>query len=410
MMDSHRNIALVDKRPFFEKALCHGVKNALITPDIWQTIIADGAKGCVQVADYFGGSHLHTDLDNARKRIVHLVSLHLENVCGDDLTKAAISLRDNTFLSHSRSGNEMLKKLYEMPESGFFGGIKGQELKDFQDERTLKNPLSLSAYRKEFKRRQENASTMSAARWFAQELALPKAELDLAYAESVIRTAILMRQVAAHKFPARQAFAKIIEKLRAESQASGKFELPKNIVADVPAELRTAANRIKRDIEKHDAPLIMDARLSLDAALNALEPSYFLLESGLEEIDQLDGFISKAWQQLTKGKEDPYSRLTLFMCLAARVKPKTSLSEREARALIKEVQAHGFDESAVPTLITESAPFELKQDLLAMWENEFFPEAKKYLQDDSHSGGNDALRFLAENCNITKTPAARTKK
>jgi hypothetical protein len=410
MTDSHRSIALIDKRPFFEKALCHGVKTGLITPDIWQTIITDGAKGSVQVAGYFGGSHLHAELDNARKRVVHLVSLYLENLCGEDLSKAAISLRENTFLSHSRGGNEMLKKLHEMPESGFFGGIKGQELKDFQDERTLKKPLSLSAYRKEFQRRQDNAATMLAARWFAQDFGLPKAELDLVYAESVIRTAILMRHVALHKFPTRQLFAKTIEKLRSEAQAAGKFELAKNSLADVPAEFRVIANRVKRQIEKHDAPLILEAALTLDAALNGLEPGYFLIESGLEEVDELDGFISREWQQLTKGKEDPYSRLTLFMCLAARVNPKTSLTEREARALIKAVQDHGFDEAVVPSLITESAPFELKQDLLAMWENEFFPEAKKYLQDDSDGGSRDALRFLMDNCNISKAPAARIKK
>lgn len=409
MTDSRQNIALIDKRPFFEKALSHGVKKALISPEVWQAIIADGAKGSVQVAEYFGGSHLHADLDNARKRIVHLVSLYLENVCGDDLGKAAESLRDNSFLSHSRGGNEMLKKLHEMPEEPFFGGISGQALKDFQDERTLKKPLSLSAYRKELQRRQDNISAMAAARWFAQDMGLPMAELDLASADSVIRTAILARLAQQEECLTRQLFAQIVDALREASPAGGKLAFPAKLFADVPAEHRVIANRVKREIEKHDAPLILDAKLALDAALNALESSYFLLEGGLEDVDQLDGFISKEWRQLTKGKEDLDSRQTLFICLAAGVKPKTSLSEREARALIKKVQADGFDERVVPTLITASAPFEIKESLLSMWEEEFFPEAQKYLQDASDRDGRDALRFLMENCNVSKSPAAKKK-
>ena len=409
MIDSRQNVALIDKRPYFEKALSHGVKKALISPEVWQAIIADGAKGSVQVAEYFGGSHLHADLENARKRIVHLVSLYLENVCGDDLNRAAESLRDNSFLSHSRGGNEMLKKLHEMPEEPFFGGISGQALKDFQDERTLKKPLSLSAYRKELQRRQDNVSAMAAARWFAQDMGLPMAELDLAAADSVIRTAILARLAQQEECLTRQLFAQIVDALREASPAGGKLAFPSKLFADVPAEHRVIANRVKREIEKHDVPLIVDTKLALDAALNALESSYFLLEGGLEDVDQLDGFISKEWRQLTQGKEDLDSRQTLFICLAAGVKPKTSLTEREARALIKKVHADGFDERVVPTLITASAPFEIKESLLAMWEEELFPEAQKYLQDISERGGRDAMRFLMENCNITKAPAAKKK-
>ncbi len=75
------------------------------------------------------------------------------------------------------------------------------------------------------------------------------------------------------------------------------------------------------------------------------------------------------------------------MCLAAGVKPKTSLTETEARALIRKVQESGFDELAVPNLIRDSAPFEIKEALLTLWEEEFFPEAQKYMQDDSDWDG-----------------------
>ncbi|MFD2273300.1 hypothetical protein ACFS07_25590 [Undibacterium arcticum] len=87
--------------------MLHGI----IDPAKCHAIISDGAKGTVQVADHFGTSHLYADLENARKRIVSLVSLYLEDSYGNDLEQAARSLQDNTLLFHSRSGNDMLKKI-----------------------------------------------------------------------------------------------------------------------------------------------------------------------------------------------------------------------------------------------------------------------------------------------------------
>jgi hypothetical protein len=408
MSDAQHSIAVIDKRPFFERALCHGVRTGLIAPGIVDTMITDGAKGSVQIADYFGGSHLQTDLDNARKRMVHLISLYLENSFGDDLTRAAESLRDNSFLSHSRGGNELLKQLHAMPESTLFGDGKGRPLKDFQDESTLAKPMSLVAYRKALQHRQANVATLAAARWFAQDMRLPQAELDLTLADGVIRTAILMRVLKQKAYPTRNLFAQLVDKLRTESQAAGKLKSPTTLFKDIPAEHAEVAKSVKREIEKHDAPLILDAMLKLEAVLDVFESCYFLRESGLEEIGQHDSFVSKEWHQLTQGKDDPYSRLTLFICLAAGVKAKTSLTETEARALIRKVQESGFDELVVPKLIQDFAPFEIKQGLLTLWEEEFFPEAQKYMQDDSDWDGKEALRFLKDNCNVS-TKSARKK-
>jgi hypothetical protein len=126
MTDQNHHVALVDKRPFFEKVLSFGMQQGLIDRPHCQKMIADGAKGTVQVADFFGSSHLYGDLENARKRIVNLISLYLEHQFNGNLQKAAESLRDNTFLSHSRGGNEMLKGLHAMPDSTVFGDVKTQ--------------------------------------------------------------------------------------------------------------------------------------------------------------------------------------------------------------------------------------------------------------------------------------------
>ena len=200
---THR-LATVDRRPYFEKALTHGVSQRLIDPIKCDTIVADGAKGTVQVAQYFGTSHLFASLDNARKRIVHLVSLYLEHQCGEDLAKAAQSLQENSFLSHSRGGNDLLKALHAMPESAVFdGGAQGQALKEFQDERTLAKPMSHAAYRKELARRDLNQRMLAAASWFAQDMRVSASALDSVAAEAVIRTALpeRLQEEAAQLFP-----------------------------------------------------------------------------------------------------------------------------------------------------------------------------------------------------------------
>ena len=403
MAVSSNKLATVDKRPFFEKALTYGVQQRLIDSIRCEAIVADGAKGTVQVAEYFGTSHLFTALDNARKRIVHLVSLYLEDQFGNDLDKAARSLCDNSFLSHSRGGNDLLKKLHAMPESAVFdGGVKGQTLKDFQDERTLAKPLTHAAYRKELARRNANTAQQAAARWFAQDMAVPVSALDSIGADAVIRTGLLRRLGTADDCPNRQEFALLIQKLRDVGVATGKLKFPKSLLDDVPDAHREIASGIRREIEKHDAPLLIDATLALDEAFNRIESRYFLRETGLEDVDAFEAFVSKEWQQLTKGKEDPYSRLTLFMCLAAGVKPKTTLTAAEARSLIRKVRKDGFQEEVVPRLIATSAPFAIRDDLLAMWDDEFFPEAQVRLLDASDEKYIFAMQFLSENCNIKK--------
>jgi hypothetical protein len=410
MSDKSRSVATVDKRPFFEKALCYGVQNGLIDPIKCQMIITDAAKGTVQVAQHFGTSHIYTDLDNARKRIVNLISLYLEDLYPDNLALAAESLRDNSFLSHSRGGNEMLKKLHAMPELPVFLGENAQALKEFQDERTLAKPMSLSAYRKELKRRQDNAASIAAARWLARDMAVPFSELDYVSAEMVTRTALLMRFSGnARECPSPYEFRKMIETLRAKALATGKIKIAKSMLDDIPQEHRAVVDTIKREIENHDFRLLLDATSALDEVLNEFKSRYFFRESGLEDVDQFDAFVSKEWLQLTKGKEDIYSRQTLFMCLAAGVKPKTSISDIEAKALIRRVREHGFDAAVVSTLIKASAPIEIKQDLLAWWEDEFSPEAQERLTDDSVTKYNDALEFLRECCNIKNKIAAKKK-
>ena len=49
----------------------------------------------------------------------------------------------------------------------------------------------------------------------------------------------------------------------------------------------------------------------------------------------------------------------------------------------------------------QSAPFEVKQNLLSLWDEEFLPEAMERLLDDSDTTLVRALQFLDENCNVS---------
>ncbi|PUA17819.1 hypothetical protein [Glaciimonas sp. PCH181] len=414
MSDNNRSIATVDKRPFFEKALSYGAQNGLIDHAKCQAIISDGAKGSVQIANFFGASHLHTDLDNARKRMVNLISLFLEETCQGNLEKAATSLRDNTFLSHSRGGNEMLKALHALPDCAVFGDVKSQDLKSFQDERTLVKPFTLSAYRKERQTREEDANTLAAATWFAKSMALPRSALEFTSAETVIRSAILVRAAGADSFPNRNAFSTLLKTLREQATkqvtVAGKLKIAKKLLDDVPDEYRKISDKIRREIEKHDLPQIANSAIALDELRNTVELRYFVRESGMDDVDEFDTLMSEEWRKVTNGKEDPFSRLTAFLCIAAETKAKTIISETEAKAIIRQVRHHGFNSEAVADFITTAAPFEMKENLLALWEDEFLPEASAYLLDEDDIKYIAAMKFLKENCNIKHKAVAAEKK
>ena len=116
MQPDRHQIAIFDDRPFFERAFVYGVRNGIIDQEKISSIRNDAPKGMVQIAEYFGTQYLRPNIEEARLRLVNLVSLFLEDSSGGDLDKAARSLRDNTFLSHSRGGSEMLTRLWSMPE------------------------------------------------------------------------------------------------------------------------------------------------------------------------------------------------------------------------------------------------------------------------------------------------------
>lgn len=399
-MPDNSTISLYDGRPFFEKALHFGVRNHIIDSGRVNAILADAPKGIVQIADFFGSQYLRPDVETALVRMVNLVSLYLEEKTAGDLMQAAQSLRDNTFLSHSRGGSEMLKKLFALPEDAIISRHRSAEVKDFLEKWSRLTPV---AYRKERKKRIGAQDEIGAALWLAEQFGIPEAELENEAAELVIRSAILLRlsDSQASTLPSAFEFAQLIDALRAKGIASGATQRGNLIPADMPAQYQTIMERMRKKIVKTDLPEILDPSTDLAALLDELKQKYFFRTDGADDVSNFDAIVSKDWTRVTEGKSDSDTLLTLFLCLAAGVAPKTRLSEKAARDIVRKIREEGIQPQLVSAYINQFAPFEMREDLIVLWDD-FFEEAKNYLLDDWDAKFVEVLSFLQHNCNILK--------
>ena len=320
-------LQLHDARPFFEKALAHGLQHGIIDAARLAAINADAPKGMVQIARYFGSEFLRPELEKARDRMVNLISLYLLETTDGDLHQAAVSLRDHSFLSRSKGGSDMLKRLIAMPESSNFG------MAGYADAQT---PLlavwslrSHADYRAELARRTQIAQAIHAAEWLAQQYGLDTDELEAAGAdaESVVRTGLAMqalspRAMEAGEWPHAAGFEKLVTALRKKKIAPpAQLRLP----AGVPPDLRDAMQAQCAAVLA-DLPRLLDPATPLRNLLRPVGPfraRYFLVDDpladvddyhrGLDELDA-DGApsqpASKTWTKTVQGSDDEHSLLT----------------------------------------------------------------------------------------------------
>ncbi len=238
-------LSIHDGRPFFEKALAYGLQFGVIDADKIAAIRTEAPKGMVQIARYFGSEFLRPDLERARARIVNLVSLHLEDASEGDLRSAAELLRDHSFMSRSKAGSDMLRRLIAMPESSHFG------MRGFSDAETpLLSAWSLRShadYRAELARRTATAHLADAALWLGRPFKLDADALEEAGAdaEAVIRTALLYRALApgATDWPDAVQIDKRIAALRKRGTP-----LPIALPPGLPAELDDTVEAIRRSV------------------------------------------------------------------------------------------------------------------------------------------------------------------
>ena len=408
MQEPSAGISIYDHRPFFEKALRFGLHNGLIDDAKLESIRNDAPKGMVQIARYFGTEFLRPELEKSRERIVNLVSLHLEQDSGGDLHAAAELLRENSFLSRSKAGSEMLKALLAMPDNTHFSM---QESGEFRDELipvlakwTLK---SLPEYQQELAKRTEIETRIEAAFWCAQKLGVARRELQTADtdSEAVIRTALLAHAAGRSLMPNWAQFETAVTLLRKRAEA-GKpvlLALPKGL----PAEYRPVLQATLEVMQEHDLPKILDAsvkpRKLFIQSLNFMG-RYFWLDEGVDDISEMDRAISDQWLKLTQRHTDDSSLITLFLCIATGTARKTTLTETAAASLVRKIRKGGFHPQLASDFIREYAPHEHHNDYQTLWQH-FVAETERDLQDERDTRLVEAMAALKLHCNIVKTPA-----
>ena len=406
-------LQLHDARPFSDKALAHGVRRGIIDAMRLAAIHADAPKGMVQIARYFGSEFLRPELEKARDRMVNLISLYLLETTGGDLDAAAASLRDRSFLSHSKGGSDLLRRLIALPESSNFG------MAAYADADTaMLAAWSLRSHaevRAELARRTQISAAIAAAQWWAERYALDTDELEAAGAdaEAVIRTGLLLHALAPQRdeWPHAVAFDQLITALRKKkTPAPAALRLPPGLPADARDAVQAQCAAVLADL-----PRLLDASTSLRTLLRPMgmfRARYFLLDDPLAEVDGyhrgLDDLgaggtapqpASKTWTKTVQGNDDEHSLLTLFLCLAAGVPKKTLLTEKTAASLVRKVRKSGWQPELAADFIAAHAPELHRQDYLALWTG-FVQDAEKTLASDMDYQMHDALALLRRECSV----------
>lgn len=400
-----KSLSLFDARPFFEKALVFGVENRIIDPQKLDAIGTDAPKGMVQIARYFGSEFLRPELERAKDRMVNLVSLYLESTTGGDLRLAAESLRDNSFLSRSKGGSDMLKALIAMPQNSHFGMNERSGFTDDQIPLLAKWTLrSLPDYQAEFAKRSQVAHVIDAAIWMADQLGMDAGDLEEAGkdAEAVIRTALLVFAMKRTEMPDWIAFEKLVAALRKKygasvATAAACVTLPKGL----PLPFKAVVEAVRQSVVA-DLPKVLDSTLKprkLFDQTPAFMGRYFWQEDGLSEVDHYDRSVSEVWTKATGGHSDEGALLTLFLCLAATATPKTLLTEKGAATLVRKIRKTGLKPELASQFILAHAPEQHQADYTHMW-MEFIEEAQPTLLSDFDYALNDAVALLRRECNV----------
>jgi hypothetical protein len=396
-------VALFDERPFFEKALAHGVAHGLINAERIEALRTEAPKGMVQIARYFGTEFLRPDLEKARERIVNLVSLYLQESCEGDLQRAALALRDHSLLSRSKGGSDMLKAMIAMPQNTHFGMQDGRGFADEHIPVLERWSLRSHAdYRAERAKRDQVARVMDAAVWCAQQWELDADTLheEAPDAEAVLRTTLLWSMAKRSVVPDWPAFEQTIAVLRKKFAATAQLPalvLPKGLPAAFAPALRAVADSLHADWAR-----IMDVSTpsrKLFGQTPAFTGRYFWLEDGLAEVEDFERQVSAAWSKATGGHEDEGSLLTLLLCVAAGSAHKTLLTEKSAATLIRKIRKTGMDAERASGFIREHAPSAYQSDYLRMWDA-FTEDAMPVLRSDADYAMHDAMALLRRECNI----------
>ena len=407
MASVNNSVAVVDDRPYFEKAVRFGLAQGILTRETMARIEADAPKGIVQIADHFGTAYLRTDLESAVARMSNLISLYLEDFSNGDLRAAATSLRDNTLLSHSRGGSEMLKRLHAMPgdTSLHLRKVDPAAQKIFVNERSFAFPLSVASYRAQVEQCQANQMRIDFAHWLARQFGAQRDDYEDYSAEEVIRSAMLLLYVGAKtlSLPSKSEFIKLVEALRKKSFKHKPATIDA-FLREAPEAFQQMTRQAMADFIETTLPRLKSTEKSADEILHGeAQGAFFVLDIPEEDVVAYDKLVAKEWVRITKGEaDDPAVLATIFLSVATGHPPKASALLKDAKSIIATFRTQGFDHKAVLAFIEDHAPFEQREDLKAMWSKDLKPDAEIHLADndpqmpDTHM--DRALKYFRQNC------------
>lgn len=394
-----------DARPFFARALVHGVRQGVLDAARVKQIEADMAKGVVQIAQYFGTAWLRPELELALERMLRLMSLYLEDVCEGDLDRAAISLRDHSLLSHSKGGADKLKRLQALPETAVMLGdaVVPEHQRNFLDDKTAAHPYTWQEYRGELSAREAHRDTLEFAFWLARKMGAARDEV--VDAEALIRSAMLVVFVsrAALQLPSRTAFVTLVEAARKPRARLSRARFDA-FMADAEARFVVLAEAAMDVFLDSVLPRLREPDASADALLYGDTIQAFFVRENLEEaVSEYDKLVAREWHRVTRGEsDDPQVIASVFLLLATGLKPKSGVLLKDGREIIRRYREQGFVASAVADFIEHNAPLALREELLGFWQNELRPEAEERLADRDPSWPDvymeRALAYLRSTC------------
>jgi hypothetical protein len=404
-----QSIATYDNAPFFEKVFKHAVQHNFINQARIDEIINDAAIGSLQITEYFGEStHLRKNLETSMNRMVSLVSLYLEDTTDGELDKAAQLLTEKPFRALSRSGSQMLKTLYSMPEDEHFGSPRLDSEREFLKKHLI-NQLSVAKFRQTFKDCEHFKRDISLATFLIKKIGAPTNQLNEmhASAEHVIRTVLLSLAYGTKKIadktslPNEAGLFEIFVSMRKEHGFLGDVTCKTKFIDELPIDFQNYAKEILASINNEDIPKIVNQSIKLESVFNDLKGrKYFYLYDPLNAISRFDKMQAVDWFALTGGSEDDALLLTLFFCTAAGIDQKTTLKVTEAKKAVLNIRENGLLENEVLNLI-KKAPHNEMDQLRSLWDD-FIKEATPYLLDYSDDKLNEVMMHLAERCNIQK--------
>jgi hypothetical protein len=408
MTHAASTLATIDSRPFFVIALRYGVNQKIISLDRLHVIQDDLAKGIVQIANFFSTAHLRPELELALHRMVNLISLYLENISGGNLQNAAASLRDNTLLSHSKAGADMLKRLQAMPDNTQILGssITPEDQRAYLDEKTAAHSINQAEYLSQLTSRQENQNLIDFSFWLAKKMDVSRDSVE--EADSLIHSAMLVLFVdkAELKIPTPTTFVHLIESARHKKSKLNEIRF-EAVLKEAPTEFENLARReMNRFIEK-ELPQIRAPGMTADKLLHGDSISHFFTLADLDgDSRKYDRLVAKEWDRVTHGDaDDPAVLATVFLLIATGLAPKASLLLREAKEIIQRFRQTGFNTQAVLNFIEQNAPEALRESLQKTWLDEIKTDAEDHLTDDNpdrpDSHMERAVEYLRTSCSAT---------